>query len=973
MRSFIKAHRKSNSLDRSKTNEPISGNNTSYISTKSSLTNNDTVNTTKILNDRRASDIIPRVSLNAREGSNSDSIDFTPTTPHKSNSSQERGSPSIASPSFESFHKFASKTKLTSKLFNKNAPSNIPQGLQAQEQPFTTSNSTSASSSPTKKPRSTFEILPTIKGTITHSWGYHHGSSPIINLNNNYEDQGSNSDRRFSSESWDPTFMTSPTTNYLFEKEQGQTQGKKNQNIDKGAIVLEKTETCDTELDPAFKISRSSQFSNIHNDSPQPIEKSPTNEIMDADRVIIRPDKNQSVDTLQSTESERHGNISRNKVKNKNRKITIHSSGDLLTLQKNSKSFENSPLAIPSIPKFVIQEPISKIVPENYDNGSDGNHSKASKDTNHLTFDTDSDSDESKFSFEYSTINGRTSSVKYYKTPGETEEEEVEHLESKLSVYMDDMYDDEGLDDDMNYIDDSYDHSSDNNNHEHFDISNEKTQIKQSKTVQKYDDLFDLSDEQDDSIDNNVEGNSSLHSQKDKITESTILNEVEDFNPHKSINTQNNSNATSNKTKLSVTKYNDLFDISDDSSNSTYSPENLHTHELKLTTSNKKGKSKPIMKYNDLFDISDSDNDSADEIYPESINDTRQYYKRDDALNTEISTSTSNRLKLDNSKLPFLGIDIPNAKNHKLPVLNENTRSVDFTSPPHHDSLYTSSPNNSKIPKILLSPIDNDTRTDLTVDLKTPKERLLKFSPLTFTLNESSPIQPHLPPPARSQALKFHDLNSNMDSEIPGLTSNLFFIDEAEEDEYNTNLKIHDIGTENTSQHEGEESYSDYLDEINTVPEDFEFSDSDEYQLETFSGKHLGKVSHLSLRKSPLGGRESFRRTHSYHSKPLSISRENSPMKNKLELDNKTVTFFSSSWEDVNDNKEPCRVSSFKRKSDNISPSPVIPENGEENTSTFFEPSPSYVRSSTYSLSPIQESASNNSAPGSPKMKQHNI
>jgi len=971
MRSFIKAHRKSSSLGRSKTNETVTNSNTSQYSTKPSLTNNDTVNTTKLSYDRRASDIIPRISLNGGESEN-ETLDFVPTTPHKSNSSQEQGSPSISSPNFESFHKLASKTKLTSKLFNKNSTASIPQGLQQQEQPFMTSNSTSASSSPTRKAKGTFEVLPTIKGTITHSWGDHHSSSPIINLNNSFDNQDPVNERRISPDSWDPTFVTSPTTNYFFEKEQEQDDENKSSN--KSVHTIKKTETYNIELDPAFKVSRPIHFpNNTHVESYVSLNDLHTNETVDVNRVILKPGKNQSVDTLQSTDSERYGNISRNKIKNKNRKIKIHSSGDLLTLQKGSKSLETPPLSIPSLPKFEIQESTPKKIPENNNSDIEDDHSKVSKDTNHLTFGSDSDSDESKFSFEYSTINGRTSSVKYYKTPGETNEEEVEQDREKPSIYLDDFYAEDGLDDDMNYIDESYDHISDYNNNNDLGIDSVKLQNKQTGNVKKYDDLFELSDEQDEPMDDDYpEQDSVVPLQKDIIVGSHKLIKLEDSTSDNAYVRNSNNLTDLNKTKKLVTKYNDLFDISDGELSSINSHENEVIKEPISAPANKNGKPKLIMKYNDLFDLSDSDEDRSNQIYSDNLSNSIPYYKKEDDLKEGPEKLVNNRSKLNNSKLPFLAVDLLNPQNHKLPVLNENTQFIDFMSPPRLDHLHTSSPNKSKIPNILLSPMDSDTGTELTVDLRTPKEHLLKLSPVSLTPNENSPVHSHLPPPARSQSLKFHDLNSDMDSEIPGLTSNLFFIDEAEEDEYNTNLKNHNTETTNTSEIEGEESYSDYLDEINTVPEDFEFSDGDEYQLETLSEKHFSKGLPFSSRKSPLGTRESFRRTHSYHNKPLGISRENTPMKNTLELDNKTVTFFNSSWEAASNNIEPSRESSIKRSINSLSPNPIIHETNEENTSTYYAPSPSYVRSSTYSLSPIQEAASNTSAPASPKVKQHN-
>ncbi|AAS53115.1 AER436Cp [Eremothecium gossypii ATCC 10895] len=127
--------------------------------------------------------------------------------------------------------------------------------------------------------------------------------------------------------------------------------------------------------------------------------------------------------------------------------------------------------------------------------------------------------------------------------------------------------------------------------------------------------------------------------------------------------------------------------------------------------------------------------------------------------------------------------------------------------------------------------------------------------------------QSPLPPPARSQTLKFHDLHSSLDGEIRGTMSNLFFIDESEEDQYyQVQSKVDD----------------DYLDEINNVPEDFNFSDNDS---DTCSGKSP---------MFPTGLRNSFRKTRSFSEKPTGLAKEPTPTRYKLDIKNKTVTFFKN-------------------------------------------------------------------------------
>lgn len=222
-----------------------------------------------------------------------------------------------------------------------------------------------------------------------------------------------------------------------------------------------------------------------------------------------------------------------------------------------------------------------------------------------------------------------------------------------------------------------------------------------------------------------------------------------------------------------------------------------------------------------------------------------------------------------------------------------------------------------------------------------------------------------LPPPARSQALKFHDLNSELDSELPALMSNLYFIDETEEDAYN---ELNDVTRDE----------DEYLDEINTVPEDFNFSDTE----------NDNNAAKRMLRRSNKG---SFRSTYSFTDKPQGVTTESSPIKNKLEVNNKTVTFFSSpGWSKspgseigMQRSKSPVKPSSGYRpfgqgskqfpitpshepnysiEEDRIASTDEILESRTPPT-TYMAPSPAFVPN--YSLSPIQEASS--SVTNSPK------
>ena len=974
MRSFIKSHRKSGSLERNKVNRTETSSNagiapSTYNSSKSQSFS-DVINSTRASFERRNSnDIISKITS---KNNDTETNDFIPTTPHKSNNSQERESPSISSPGFESFHKLASKTKLTSKLFNKNSSSNPPSiGFQSHELAPITSNSTSASSSPTRKPKSSVAVFPTIHGTITHSWGDHHDSSPIINLNNansNDIELDNENNRRFSQDSWEPRFVSSP-------RKQSSERNSNDDTTLKGTIKTNDN----IELDPAFKIVRPLNLPRIRKSSSSSsgFAISKVEENKDHNRnVLLKPNKNNSVDTLQSTDSERPNTISRNKIKNKNRKITIHSSGDLLALQNVSEVPDLPIKQSMTIPEFKIHEssPRKSAKDNNSDNDEDErieDSSQINKNSNHLSFGSDSDSDESKFSFEYSNINGRTSSVKYYKKPNENDDEDSNY--EKPSIYIDDLYEEEELNDDMNYMDDSYGHTNDNDiNYENIVDTTARKEIKE---VNKYNDLFDLSDDVSD-----IEVGERVY----EIQKQTVLTITNNFNESK---TQSFpvSNRMVEKSVKKISNYNDLFDLTDDSDDDgddgDFDNDDFQSGDFPKIERNKKMENayrsikptihpKQISKYDDIFDISDNDDDSNDENESYSdLNDTHIPYFKEDELKADDDASSRDILQISHSKLSVPEVEFPSSNNH-LSVVNENIQSVNFMPPGVHDNFSLFSPGTGYIPKILLSPVGSDTRTDLSVDIKSPKEHLLKLSPSPYTPHEEAHLHANLPPPARSQSLKYHDLSSNLDSEIPGLTSNLFFIDEAEEDEYNNELKKVESNKSNGNLKDDVENYNDYLDEINTVPEDFEFSDGEEYHMDSFSGKNKVKGISFSRRRSPLSNQDTFRKTHSYNSKPLGISRENTPLKNKLQLDNKTVTFFNSSWDDQNSINEISRESSLKRRNSTKSPNKQRVENTNEDviSTTFFAPSPSYGRTNSFSLSPIQESAAHNSAPASPKV-----
>ncbi|AGO14227.1 AaceriAER436Cp [[Ashbya] aceris (nom. inval.)] len=335
------------------------------------------------------------------------------------------------------------------------------------------------------------------------------------------------------------------------------------------------------------------------------------------------------------------------------------------------------------------------------------------------------------------------------------------------------------------------------------------------------------------------------------------------------------------------------------------SPLKIHDHQL-ISSPSTKGAPSKVTKYADLFNLSDEneDDDSEDEFLDDE--------DCDELENTPVEAKKTS--------IPQRRFGNESIGNSHSSVISSNLASVATR---QHSPLSA---------KVVSSAIENATVK----------------SQYAVPRSGQSP----LPPPARSQALKFHDLHSSLDGEIRGTMSNLFFIDEAEEDQYyQVQSKVED----------------DYLDEINNVPEDFNFSDNDS---DTCSGK-----SPLF----PTGLRNSFRKTRSFSEKPTGLAKEPTPTRYKLDIKNKTVTFFKnglsrpSSEGSLHGPNSPSRayvppLSSRKATAEGSH------EQGAHSPLSYgslvFGPnslkSPEMSRTDAYGLSPIQEAISSGDA--SPKL-----
>ncbi|KAH7590136.1 hypothetical protein J7295_00522 [Nakaseomyces glabratus] len=989
MRSFIKSHRKSNSLESD-----------SDIDFKQLKRKN--ASTSQLSPPRYNTDYYDPVTSSPK----------TPTHSHTTSDSL----PQKHSPGFESLHRLfnnklfkkASNSSLNSYLANTDSQS---RRSSKDQDPLAPSFHVLKTSS---NPASQDSELPVIKGVITHTWGNHskHNDPHVIVLN----DPKTSFETLRSSDLEPPPRLTSKTTRSSVSSER-------------------------------------SWSTRDHSMSP------PLTSI------------NQDIDIPEDMAT-RSKNTLINKKKMENRQARIHSNDDLIAMRKNSSDtlpqtaefFASDKLPGDSTPILEIPEsPPPVITLEKYNSSlSDAKELSRSKNvrsnrtsvvsmtqseesrwSNHLMVnsnhnqnklrdsddsdysnaideedddDADDDDEASQFSFEYSNLSGRTPSVKYYSKP-----------EPKQMVYIDDLYDDEDFDEDMNYYDENevseflQEEMASNKNNINTDTSvlkdlsvpsindhsNEKPiykptiQMRVNKPkVHRYNDLFALSDEDDPSFNDDDEFDEDEEEGGDDNDEEDEIDEEYD-------------QKVSDECGQSI-------ELQSDDIHSDYGVEyyNDFGGDLNLQNDVQKHHINKEQQYisDEEFDDAITDFNMAKHIIEEEVvldkAEALRYQKDAEPVQSKTSEDVVNYVDEDsnlriNEKLekgdvtyqkPTLLTEVKNKQFQKKPVASfadifnlesdseEDINNEDgltglsdvgldeddaVSSPILQSPFESQSLAEGLVSPVICTPgkpniINKQIIPTIKCEPSSPQEKTIENNKSHTASNfKEYGLNHPLPPPARSQALKFHDLNSELDSELPALMSNLYFIDETEEDAYN---ELNDVTRDE----------DEYLDEINTVPEDFNFSDTE----------NDNNAAKRMLRRSNKG---SFRSTYSFTDKPQGVTTESSPIKNKLEVNNKTVTFFSSpGWSKspgseigMQRSKSPVKPSSGYRpfgqgskqfpitpshepnysiEEDRIASTDEILESRTPPT-TYMAPSPAFIPN--YSLSPIQEASS--SVTNSPK------
>ncbi|CCK70411.1 Zrg8p KNAG_0E01470 [Huiozyma naganishii CBS 8797] len=869
MRSFINAHRKSDSADLTNSGSGSRGAHTSNTAGGS------TTPPSSLPPQRRSIDngIDPFSNITAQE--------LLETTPPPS-IHRKSISPSKHSPTFESFQRLANKTILTAKLFKRTSNSNLNGS-------YTASANANHGSPPassgvgykkaiTHSPPSShgpvanandgntllpalnsdgFEEMPAIKGTITHSWGstdLMNDHTQVIKLNEG---------------------LSQPVRQPKSKEQRHSLNGGREEVLD------------------------------IKRDKPYR-------------------------ESLQSNETTPRTKAKEQKYKN--RQARIHSDVDFVNFKNTVTDKNLDEISKVELPQITIQEPIKRertdITRRKLRLKRTQSREPASDEEEHPNETLSGSSDEesttdSEFSFEVSKLNGRTSSVKYYPKP---EDEEVEGEK----VYIDDLYEDENFDEDMNLDNDNI-------------LEELKALARKSQNVLGV-------------RDTSLQANDVISPQNDPAVNTPHTAEDEGGIP-----------STLESRNKNISKYDDLFDLSDDENNENTS-EDISTNTQAFRTASETPKdisTTKISSYNDLFSLSD-DEDSSDVQSHKSevaINDNTEGYNGAKPLKPSIPSaplkkygdlfalsdddsdeplSEENELVTDSSPKPWMLLSkqkpyIPPHSTHQTERKEEGSKVMyrdlfELFDDENDQHLTVPSPNrqipdplskDSSLHEVLLNLSEETT-------LQTPFQPSHVFSPHREL---RSPTPQSLPPPARSHGLKYHDLSCNLDSEVPDSTRFLYFIDETEEDEYNNQRKALK-----------DDEYD--LDEINIVPEDYEFGETGTRR------STLRSRSRNNYGTSPM----SFKATHSYQGKPIGASKETTPINSRLELSDKTVTFFDSDHltQSIQDNKTPPHSPTLSPTDDSIS---------TPTSNTYPKPSPNYSSTSCHFLSPIQESPTMTNSP----------
>ncbi|KAL6950195.1 hypothetical protein ACO0QE_000871 [Hanseniaspora vineae] len=518
---------------------------------------------------------------------------------------------------------------------------------------------------------------------------------------------------------------------------------------------------------------------------------------------------------------------------------------------------------------------------------TDGKDSSTRKSS---TTSSNESSDGSKFSFEFNSSNGRKASVKYYSKDGNEES----------GVYFDDMFEDEDLDEDMNVDEyDDLEDFEDFNEHNQYSMfyddesqeDKDTTDFNKNVSTFKFNDITALTDDEIDSLHETSNNNSFQETYENNADDNDEFDDMDSVKIDSSFSQEPQIPVKTKKEKA-ITGFNDLYQLSDDEGEDEDEDENdilmknLNDYDEESYDANTFDDDKQMSTINAKILSEDETNSKENENFikhPQNkVLQPQKVKKYNDlfALSDDEEEEENDLYGLDEDENDD---DYASLYDHETESLKSYSNTSDFT--PRKP--LTSKTNESELQNfstpVLVSTPASPLGKNLTFSPLLGKSNLGKSSndPLGLVALALSPKTPRSPvnrlPP--NSILKYHDLNSNLDSGVvPRTMGDLFFIDELEEE--------HHVSEDDL-----------YLDEINKVPEDFDFESNSETVSQNttglnsypmhFNSNHLKKPADFLRRKS-------YKGSHSFFEKPTSIIKSNKPISSKVELkkQNKTVTFF---------------------------------------------------------------------------------
>ena len=669
--------------------------------------------------------------------------------------------------------------------------------------------------------------IPMIKGTLTHEWGNSSAkkkTSDIIKLNNE-----------------DGTPLTSPIQltktesppETLYEDSLDVIKPNVKPSIPTKVFVDKKKR----ETNRAARILSNDQFLNIDVLSPEDkklIEKINNGKIYESPKkkreMISALMSKASFPSFKEASSEDDNytvSFSKKEKRNLNKNSKKKTTSNDFKKQSNFKNGNNNNS-------------------NNINNNSSNNNSSSGKNRSRSVSTTESINSESsdvsatsQFSFQFT---GRNSSVKYYSknNPKDIEMMYFDDLyEHEVDVEDDgineeDMFDDEGDDDDVEefgngfsniaLISEEEDEEDNDNDDEHNDEETKNEDGEEEDFNEGKNNNFDCGfsnlssnseDENEDTIDGDIlkrttTGNTLRH-QDQIINQGNYIEEEEDDDYEETDNFKNRTyrkhdeeeedddddddllTPIANENGNKINSFKDLFDISDEE-------DEINQHDI--TPKAKKTAVSTLSSYNDLFDLGDPDDfdESVSESNISRNNESNDYTndsdleklieEMDESLNVEPTNQTSTTYS---KEPPSRGTS---------PLFSNLLRSPKPQSKKNFD--YTQFYGKNSISAIYNDPIGTASL------VQSPNSTLVNLPPRNI--------------------LKYHDLSTNLDSNIPGRMGELFFIDEEEEEEIPSNHKY-------LSDYGGEVLDDDLiLDEINEIPEDYDDSDDDAPSLNDTKG-----------------------------------------------------------------------------------------------------------------------------------------